>query len=104
MRYIQELATANSGVRDLRALAASSSAIALSIAAPPHDATDNALDEPGSPTESVWKTAFGAAKIAVNAAKGSSDILTPLIAVLVALSVLINNYDVGTPPAFFPVD
>ena len=57
----------------------------------------------GSPTESVWKTAFGAAKIAVNAAKNSSDILTPVIAVLGALSVLINNYDVGAPQTSFPL-
>jgi hypothetical protein len=104
VRYIQELTTANSGAKDLRALAGSSSAIALSIASPPRDPTDIALDEPGSSKESVWKAAFGAARIAVEIAKDSSDILPPLKAVMVALSVLIKNYDVGLPLASLAVD
>ena len=99
----QELATFHPQTKDRRALAALSSAIPLSIALPSCDPTDAALDEPGSSKESAWKAAYGAAKMAVDIAKDSSDMLPPLKGVMVALSVLIKNYDVG-PPAFYPID
>ena len=87
--------------KDRRALAASPGTI------PPTtlscDPTETALIEPGSSEESVWKTAYGAARIAVEIAKDSSDIFPPLKAVMVALSVLIKNYDVGSP-ASHPID
>jgi hypothetical protein len=42
--------------------------------------------------------------MAVEIAKDSSDMFPPLKAVMVALSVLIKNYDVGPPPASRPID
>jgi len=80
--------------KDTKALAFSSCAIALSIASPSCDLSDVALNEPGSSKESGWRTAYGAAKMAVEIAKESSDMLLPLKAVLGALAVLIKNYDV----------
>lgn len=54
-------------------------------------------NKPGSSKESGWKTAYGAARMAVEIAKESSDMLLPLKAVVGALSVLIKNYDVSSP-------
>ena len=100
----QELATFHPRAKDRRALAASSSAIALSIASPSCNSTDVTLNtESRSSKESAWKAAYGAAKIAVDIAKDSSDMLPPLKAVMVALSVLIKNYDVGPPLASRPI-
>ena len=96
VEYIkQELATFYPRAKDTRALAASSSAIALSIASPSSDPIDTSINEPGSSGESAWKTAYGAARIAVEIANASSDMFLPLKAVVGALSVLIKNYDVG---------
>ena len=95
--YIKkELATFFPRAKDRRALAASSSAIALSIVSASCNPSDVASDEPGSSKESVWKTAYGIAKIAVETAKESSDMCLPLKAVTGALSVLIKNYDVSS--------
>lgn len=100
MEYIrQELSTFHPRVKDRRALAALSSAIALSVASPSRGPIDTTPDEPGSSKESGWKAAYGAAKIAVDVAKDCSDLLPPLKAVMVALSVLVKNYDVGPPLA-----
>ena len=105
VEYIkQELATFYPRAKDLRTIAASSSAVALSIASPPNDSTDIVSNEPGSSNESVWKAAYGVARMAVDIAKDSSDMLPPLKAVMVALSVLIKNCDVGPLPASLPVD
>jgi hypothetical protein len=94
--YIRrELATFYPRVKDQRALAAASSAIALSFVSTPFDPQNVEPNEPGSSKESVWKTAYGAARIAVEMAKESSDIFPPLKAVLGALSVLIKNCDVS---------
>ena len=96
VKYIkQELAASHPRVKDLKALAASSSFIALSIASPSCDPADNAADESGSSNDSVWKTAYGAARMTVEIANASSDMFLPLKAVVGALSVLIKNYDVG---------
>jgi hypothetical protein len=99
----QELAAFYPKTKDRRALAATSGAVALSIASPFCDPTDAASDEPGSSKESAWRAAYGAAKIAVDIAKDSTDILPPLKAVMVALSVLIKNYDVRHLPASRPI-
>lgn len=93
----QELATFHPQ-KDRRALAATSSAVALSILPQSPNSTDPVPDEPES-KESAWRAAYGAAEIAVDIAKDSSDMLPPLKAVAVALSVLIKNYDVRHPPA-----
>ena len=53
------------------------------------------VNEPAPSKESVWRAAYGAAKIAVEATKESSDVFPPLKAVLGAISVLIKNYDVS---------
>ena len=104
--YIKrELATFHPQTKDWRTLVALSSAIALSVVSPSSGPTHVVLDEPGSSSkESVWKAAYGAARMAVEVAKDSSDMLPPLKAVMVALSVLIKNCDVGSPPASPPVD
>ena len=99
----QGLATISPRVKNLGALAASTSAVALSIGSPSCDPTNTALDEPGSSKESCWGTAYEAAKIAVDIAKESSDMFLPLKAVVGALSVLINNYDVRFPQASCPI-
>ena len=88
----RELATTHPRVKDPKALVASSSAIALSICSPPCDPLNN---EPGSSKESGWRTAYGAARMAVEITKETSDMFLPLKAVTGALSVLIKNYDVG---------
>ena len=96
VEYIKkELATFYPQVKDKRALAASSSAIALSIAFPACDPTDLAPEESSSSRESVWKAAYGAARMAIDTAKESSDVFPPLKAVAGALSFLIKNYDVS---------
>ena len=59
---------------------------------------------PGDSEESVWKAAYGAARIAVDIAKDSLDMFPPVKAVTVALSVLIKNFDVGPTPAFRHID
>ena len=98
--YIKQgVATFYPRTKDKRALAASSSAIAISIASPPRDPTDVAPDKPGSSKNSAWKAAYGAARMAVEIAKDSSDMLPPLKAVMTALLVLFKNYDVNPPPS-----
>ena len=71
------------------ALAASSTAIALSIgSAFKHDATVQRRDI-------GWQTAYDAVRMAVEITKESSDLCLPLKAVVGAISVLIKNFDVG---------
>ena len=90
----QGLTTIHPQVKGLRAVAAPTSAVPLSVASPSDDPTDTALDERGSSKESRWGTAYEAAKIAIEIANASSDMFLPLKAVVGALSVLIKNYDV----------
>jgi hypothetical protein len=94
VEYIKRGLTTHPGAKDWRALAASSSAIALSIASSSCDPIDDPLNEPGASKESVWKAAYGAARMAIEIAKDSSDMLPPLKAVMVTLSVLVKNCDV----------
>lgn len=82
--------------RDPRALVASSTAIALSIASPFYDD----IDTPGDGAtvggrDTAWQTAYGAARMVVEIAKESSDMFLPLKAVVGAVSVLIKSYDVS---------
>jgi hypothetical protein len=82
--------------RDYRALAALSTAIALSIGSAFNGASNTPSD--GATVrerDAGWQTAYNAARIAVEIAKESSDMFPPLKAVVGALSVLITNYDVG---------
>ena len=83
--------------RDSKALIASSTGIALSIGSPFSSTSEMSSD--GATAQgraSCWKTAYGAARMAVGIAKESSDMFLPLKAVIGALSVLIENYDVST--------
>jgi len=98
---------------DVKALAVSSIAVASSIGFPslnqshtPRSDEQKATHTPhadgdaiGSSThraaESAWQTAYSTARIVIDVAKESSDMVLPLKAVVGALSVLIKNYDVS---------
>ena len=90
----KEVVEARSKANNPGVLAATSSSIALSICSSPCDPSDVGGDVLESYKESKWRTAYGAARILVEAAKESSDMLPPLKAVTGALAVLITNYDV----------
>ena len=77
---------------DSRALAASSTAIALSIGSAFHDPGDDAA---GRGRNTGWQTAYNTARMAIDFTKESSDMFPPLKAVVGAVSVLIKNYDVS---------
>jgi len=100
----KEVVRAYSRAKDPKALAASSSAIALSIASPSRDLSDAAPNEPESSKESGWRTAYGAARMAVEIANESSDMFLPLKAVVGALAVLIKNHDVKHIQVSRPID
>ena len=93
-----ELARTLTSQRDSRALAAASSVIALSITSafggtrdlPSDGAADTGRD-------AGWRTAYSAAKMAIEVAKESSDMFLPLKAVVGAMSVLMKNCDVSAP-------
>lgn len=87
--------------KDQKAPTASSSTVAPSVTHPSRDLTETTLDESaGSSRESVWKTASGMAKIALEITKESSDMFPPLKAVVGALSVLMKHYEVSPSRAF----
>ena len=69
---------------DIRALAASSATIALTIASEFYRGGDK-----------DWQSVFGAAKMTVETAKEFSNMFLPLKAVAGAIFVLIKDYDVG---------
>ena len=91
------------------ALAASSSAIALSIASPSYDTLDAFGDHDDTVLgkdavqgedavqgkDTKWQTAYNTAKMTIEITKESSDMFLPLKAVAGAMSVLIKNYDVS---------
>ena len=81
---------------DSRALAGSSAAIALSIGFAFPDICDRSGDGAAiQGRDTGWLTAYGAARMAVEAIKESSDMFLPLKAVAGAMSVLMKNYDVS---------
>lgn len=73
---------------DPRALTATSAAIALSIGSPFYDSRGIG-----------WQATYGAARVAVELAKESSDMFLPLKAVAGAISALIKIYDVSVSSA-----
>ena len=82
--------------RDSRAIAATSSAIALSTIsafASTRDVSGDGVADRGRDTG--WQTAYAAARIAVEIAKESSDMCLPLKAVVGAISALMKNCDVS---------
>ena len=81
---------------DSRTLVASSTTIAPPIGSAfddAHDASSDGTIVRGKDTD--WQAAYGAARMALEIAKESSDMFLPLKAVAGAMSVLIKNYDVG---------
>ena len=82
--------------RDSRALTATSSAFALSQGSVPHDTDETSSDGAAVREKGTgWQMAYGAARMAVEIAKESSDMFPPLKAVVGAVSILIRNYDVS---------
>jgi hypothetical protein len=82
--------------RNSSTLAATSTAIALSIGSAFYDTRDTFSD--GATVrgrDTGWRAAYHTARMAVGTAKESSDMFLPLKAVAGAVSVLIKNYDVG---------
>jgi hypothetical protein len=91
---VQQLASQ----RNYGVLAASSTAIALSIGSPLYDTGDTSSDGAGiQGRDTGWQTAYAAARMVVEITKESSDLFPPLKAVVGAVSVLIKNCDVGVP-------
>ena len=102
-RIRKELASLKPRAKDQRTLLASPNAVASSTTSPGDPAI--APDHSGSSKESGWRTAYEAAKMAIEIAKESSDMFPPLKAVAGVLSVLVKNYDVGpSEPASHSVD
>ena len=89
--------------RDPKALAPPPTSINSPNGSPSCDLSNAGFDEPGSSKESGWRTAYGAARMAVEIAKESSDMFLPLKAVVGALAVLIRNYDVKRAQIFRPI-
>ena len=84
---------------DSRALVASSTAIALSIASPFYDIRNTPSDSDAAQGwHTGWHTTYGAARMTIEIAKESSDMFLPLKAVVGAVSILIKNYGVGVLP------
>ena len=82
--------------RDSRALAATSTAVALSLGSALCDTRETPRDGAAiRERDTHWQTAYGAARMAVEIAKESSDMFLPLKAVVGAMSILIKNYDVS---------
>ena len=82
------------GAKKRGALAALSTSIASAIGSSSQGPSDTGVDQPGTSKESRWRTAYIAARMAVEIAKESTDIFPPLKAVVGAVAVLIKNYDV----------
>jgi len=83
---------------DSRALAASSTAIALSIGAAFFDTNGRDTLSDGAAVrgrDTGWQTAYAAVRMAVETIRESSDLCLPLKAVVGAISVLMKNYDVS---------
>ena len=82
--------------RESTALAATSSAIALSISSAFGGVDDTSsggvTNQEG---DTGWKTAYAAVRMAIEITKESSDLCLPLKAVVGAVSVLTKNYDVS---------
>ena len=91
-KLVQELTSR----KDLRALAAASSAIALSIGSASNDTSDTSSDgDTVQAMDEIRKTTYAAVRMAVDITKESSDMCLPLKAVVGAISALIKNYDVS---------
>ena len=84
--------------RDSTAIAATSSAIALSITSAFVNTLDMSSDGSADrDKDSGWRTAYAAVRMAVEVTKESSDMFLPLKAVVGAVSALMKNCDVSRP-------
>jgi hypothetical protein len=112
----KKLSTLHRG--DVKTLAASSIAVASSIGSPslnqsyPPSSDEQKATHTSHPdhdaigqessshraADSAWQTAYSTARMVIDIAKESSDMLLPLKAIVGALSVLIKNYDVSPIP------
>jgi len=82
--------------RDYKALAATSSAIALSIGSAFSDPSGTSSDAPTvQRMGTIRRTTYAAVRMAVEIAKESSDLCPPLKAVVGAMSALMKDYDVS---------
>ena len=82
--------------KDPKALAATSTAIALSISSAFNDAGDPSSDSAtGQGGDTGRQTAYAAVRMAVEIAEKSSDMFLPLKAAVGAVSALMKNYDVS---------
>jgi hypothetical protein len=79
--------------KDSRTLAATSTAIALSVGSPFYITSSDGATVRGRDTG--WQTAYAAVRIALGTTKESSDLCLPLKAVVGAMSALVKNYDVS---------
>lgn len=77
-----------------KSLVATSAAIALSIGSPSPDSRGASSNDTTVRQRGMdWQAAYGAARMAVEIAKESSDMFLPLKAVVGAMFILIKNYD-----------
>ena len=82
--------------KDPKALAATSSTIALSINSAFSDIRGMSGDGPTvQGKDEIRQTAYAAVRMAVEITKESSDLCPPLKAVVGAMSALMKNYDVS---------
>ena len=100
----REVVEAHSETKNPGVLAVSSGSIALSICSSSYGPSSVGNDDPESSKESGWRTACGAARMAVEVAEESSDMFPPLKAVVGAVAVLIKNYDVRCPQVSRHID
>ena len=92
VKDVQELASR----RNPKTLGATSSVIALSISSAFRDLSDASCDgSTDQGNDTYWQAACATIRMAVEITKESSDLCTPLKAVVGAISVLIKNYDVS---------
>jgi len=83
--------------KDPKAIAATSSAIALSIGSAFNATGDTSSDgDTVQVMNEIGKTTYSAIRMAVDITKESSDMCLPLKAVVGAMSALMKNYDVST--------
>ena len=94
--FPRELVRNLASQRNSQVLAATSSAIALPISSAFSDVGGTSSDgATGQWGDMGWRTAYTAARIAVEIAKESADSFLPLKATVGAVSALIKNYDVS---------
>ena len=85
-------------------LAALSASLPSAIGSSSQGPSDTDVDRPETSKESRWRTAYAAARMAVEFTKESTDMFLPLKAVAGALSVLIKNYDVNHTQVPRPIE